>query len=47
MLKFGRADWKNAARGEEQCFLLTNGLGGYCSMTVIGALTRDDHGLLM
>lgn len=47
MLKFGRADWKNAARGEEQCFLLTNGLGGYCSMTVTGALTRDDHGLLM
>lgn len=47
MLRFGRADWKNAARGEEQCFLLTNGLGGYCSMTVTGALTRDDHGLLM
>lgn len=47
MLKFGRADWRNAARGEEQCFLLTNGLGGYCSMTVTGALTRDDHALLM
>lgn len=47
MLKFGRADWMNAARGEEQCFLLTNGLGGYCSMTVTGALTRDDHALLM
>lgn len=47
MLQFGRADWKDAARGEERCFLLTNGLGGYCSMTVTGALTRDDHGLFM
>lgn len=47
MLKFGRADWKDAKRGEENCFLLTNGLGGYCSMALTGAVTRDDHAFFM
>lgn len=43
----GRADWRNASRGEENCFLLTNGLGGYCSQSVIGSDTMADHGLLI
>lgn len=28
-------------------FLLTNGLGGYCSQTVLGSLSRKYHGLLI
>ena len=28
-------------------YLLTNGIGGYCSSTVIGANTRRYHGLLV
>lgn len=47
MLKFGQIDWKDAKRGEENCFLLTNGLGGYCSMALTGAVTRDDHAFFM
>ncbi|MDO5423111.1 MAG: type I pullulanase [Eubacteriales bacterium] len=31
----------------EHSFLLTNGLGGYCSMDLDGANTRNDHALLM
>lgn len=39
--------WTNFRRGQETCFLLTNGLGGYSSMTVIGDTPRMDHALLM
>lgn len=46
-MQFGKIDWKTAARGEEHCFLLTNGLGGYSSLTITGANTRNDHALLM
>lgn len=42
-----RSDWKDFRRGQEKCFLLTNGLGGYSSMTVIGDTARNDHALLM
>ena len=28
-------------------FLLTNGLGGYCSLTVMGNAARNDQALLM
>ncbi|MDY3730930.1 MAG: amylo-alpha-1,6-glucosidase [Candidatus Choladocola sp.] len=42
----GRSDWKNLQRGEEHSFLLVNGLGGYCSQTVIGSNARHDHNLL-
>lgn len=34
-------------RGQENCYLLTNGLGGFSSATVIGSNTRNDHALLM
>lgn len=47
MFIYGRNDWRTAERGEERCFLLTNGLGGYCSMTITGSLARDDHSLFM
>ena len=42
----GRSDWKTLQRGEEHSFLLVNGLGGYCSQTVIGSNARHDHNLL-
>lgn len=46
-MRFGKIDWKTATRGEEHCFLLTNGLGGYSSLTITGANTRNDHALFM
>ncbi len=42
----GKSDWKTMQRGEEHSFLLVNGLGGYCSQTVIGSNARHDHNLL-
>ena len=46
-MRFGKTDWSTAARGEEHCFLLTNGLGGYSSLAITGANTRNDHALFM
>lgn len=43
----GKGDWQTAAQGESRCFLLTNGLGGFCSQTVIGSNARNDHALLI
>lgn len=43
----GKNSWKTAAQGEETCFLLTNGLGGFSSLTVSGACTRGDNALFM
>ena len=34
-------------RAQENCFLLTNGLGGFCSMTAAFSATRNDHGILL
>ena len=34
-------------RGLENCYLMTNGLGGFSSMTMTGAVSRNDHALLM
>jgi hypothetical protein len=33
--------------GQENCYLLTNGLGGYSSLTMIGSNARNDHAFLM
>ena len=44
---YGKADWKNAERGIENGFLLTNGLGGFCAQTVTGANARNDQTVLM
>ena len=44
---YGKADWKNAERGIENGFLLTNGLGGFCAQTVTGANARNDQAVLM
>jgi predicted glycogen debranching enzyme len=47
MLRFGRdvcGDYQQASQHE---WLVTNGLGGYASGTISGALTRRYHGLLI
>ena len=44
---YGKHDWKTLERGEENCYLMTNGLGGFSSMTMTGAVSRNDHALLM
>lgn len=44
---YGKQDWKTLERGQENSFLMTNYLGGFSSMTMIGSATRNDHALLM
>ncbi|MEW6172362.1 MAG: amylo-alpha-1,6-glucosidase [Bacillota bacterium] len=46
-MHFGVEAWKTFKRGCEREWLVTNGLGGYASGTVIGANTRRYHGLLI
>lgn len=45
-MEFGIADWNTFDKGIEKEYLLTNGLGSFCSSTVIGANIRKYHGLL-
>ncbi len=44
---YGRSDWADGWRGEENCYLLTNGLGGFSSGTMIGSSSRNDHSFFM
>lgn len=44
---FGKSDWKDISGGQERCFLLTNGLGGYSSLSMVGSNDRNDQALLM
>lgn len=44
---YGRQHWAARERGQENCYLLTNGLGGFSSGSMIGSNTRNDHALLM
>ena len=44
---YGKNDFKTQERGEENCWLLTNGLGGFSSSTAVNSVTRNDHALLM
>lgn len=46
-IMLNRSAWTDFRRGQEKCFLLTNGLGGYASMTVTGDTPRMDQGLLI
>ena len=38
---------EGCARGLENCYLMTNGLGGFSSLTMTGAAARNDHAFLM
>ncbi|WP_330698239.1 amylo-alpha-1,6-glucosidase [Mediterraneibacter glycyrrhizinilyticus] len=44
---YGKQDWKIFERGQENCYLMTNGLGGFSSMTMTGSAARNDHAFLM
>lgn len=44
---YGKQDFKTIERGQENCYLLTNGLGGFTSTTMIGSVARNDHAFLM
>ena len=44
---YGKQDWMTFERGEETCFLMTNGLGGFSSLTATGSCARSEHGVLM
>lgn len=44
---YGKQDWKTFERGEENCYLMTNGLGGFSSLTMTGSCGRNDHAVLM
>ena len=44
---FGKQDMRTLERSQENCFLLTNGLGGYASLTAAYSVNRCDQGLLI
>ena len=44
---FGKQDMVTAARAQENCWLLGNGLGGFSSTTAAFSATRNDHGILV
>ncbi|MBR6527504.1 MAG: glycogen debranching enzyme family protein [Lachnospiraceae bacterium] len=44
---YGKQDMRTARRAEEYCFLLTNGLGGYASVTSAFSVSRCDQGILV
>lgn len=46
-MDFGKAYWRTFEQGIEREWLLTNGIGGFASSTIIGANTRRYHGLLV
>lgn len=44
---YGKNDFKDFKSGNSYCYLLTNGLSGYSSTTIINSLTRNDHALFV
>ena len=44
---YGKQDMRTLGRAQENCFLLTNGLGGYASVMAGYAVPRCDQGLLV
>lgn len=44
---YGKQDMRTAQRAQEYCFLLTNGLGGYASVTSAFSVPRCDQGILV
>lgn len=46
-LTYGKGDWRNFDQAVQKEWLVTNGLGGYASSTIINANTRKYHGLLV
>lgn len=46
-MRYGKSSWRTFEQGIQKEWLLTNGIGGFASSTVIGANTRRYHGLLV
>lgn len=46
-MRFGKSEWSSWDRAIEREWLLTNGIGGFSSSTVIGGNSRRYHGLLV
>ncbi|HEX9059025.1 MAG TPA: amylo-alpha-1,6-glucosidase [Clostridia bacterium] len=46
-MEYGKSNFSTYARGIEKEWLLTNGIGGFASSTIIGSNTRRYHGLLV
>ncbi|MCD8161032.1 MAG: amylo-alpha-1,6-glucosidase [Clostridiales bacterium] len=44
---YGKQDFPNLRRGQETCWLLTNGLGGFSAQTITGGVSRCDQAVLM
>lgn len=44
---YGKQDFKTIERSEENCYLMTNELGGFSSLTMAGGVARNDHAFLM
>ncbi|MBQ3503646.1 MAG: glycogen debranching enzyme family protein [Oscillospiraceae bacterium] len=44
---YSKQDFSSASRAQENCCLLSNGLGGFSSVTAAYSVTRNDHALLM
>lgn len=45
-LELGYSNWRTFDEGIQKEYLVTNGLGSFCSSTIIGANIRKYHGLL-
>ncbi|MUK91175.1 amylo-1,6-glucosidase [Aliivibrio fischeri] len=46
-ISLSKANFRDMNRLEESNYLLTNGLGGYSSLTLAGSCSRNDHALFM
>lgn len=46
-MRFGKGYWKTFEHGIEREWVITNGIGGYCGSSIIGANTRKHHGMLI
>ena len=44
---YGKNDWKTLERGEENCYLMSNGLGGFSSLSLTCSCCRNDQAVLM
>ena len=44
---YGRNDFRTLKRAEENCYLITNGLGGFSSLTIASSCARGDQTLFM
>lgn len=46
-MEFGKGYWKNFKQGLEREWVITNGIGGYCGSSIIGANARKHHAMLI